>query len=366
MIVRLDRDRLISTLVELCEIKSPSGHEEKLARYIRDQLRDLNLPVEQDAVGNLYTRCYSKHSDSMFLSCHMDTVPVDDEAEITVVRRDGTIRSDGTTILGGDDKQGVAAALEMLRLCRENPESHRSLDVIFTVQEEQGSRGGAAVDTGRLQARTGFNLDGETRPGTVIHKAPRKGQFHCRVEGKSSHAALDPEGGINAIVLASRIIAALPLGVPGPESTSNVGKISGGSQTNVVPDNAEFFGELRSFSETEYQQLETKIDRICRELAEEQGGRAVLSWNPTYPAYEVSTDAPCSLWFKEACLQMGIEPDFVSSRGGGDSNQLNGKGLENLVFGLGMHSIHSVDEYLIEDEYCRGVEILTRILFPEN
>ena len=301
---------------------------------------------------------------NLFLSSHMDTVPV--EGKVTVVRRDGRISSDGTTILGGDDKQGVAAAIEMARLCRENPDSHRGLELIFTVQEEIGSRGGAGVEASRLKADTGFNLDGETAPGTVIRKAPHKERFICQVEGRSSHAALEPEDGINAILLASRIIAALPLGVPGPLSTSNVGMIRGGKQVNVVPDRAEFEGELRSFSLDEFEEIRSRMEDICRETAEQEGGEASLEWQLCYKAYEVAEEEPCALWFKEACRQQNIEPVFVSSRGGGDSNQLNNLGLRNLVFGLGMHNIHSVDEYLEEEEYCSGVELLARTVFPEN
>ncbi len=360
--IMINRERLLQTLTELCSIPSPSGREEPVAAYIRRSLEELEIPVEEDKTGNLYARIPSDHSEFLFLSSHMDTVPV--EGEITVIRKDGRIRSDGTTILGGDDKQGVAAALEMARLCREHPGTHRGLELIFTVEEEIGSRGGAGVEASRLKACTGFNLDGETAPGTVIRKAPHKEKFICRVEGRSSHAALEPEDGINAILLASRIIAALPLGVPGPVSTSNVGIISGGKQVNVVPGLAEFEGELRSFSPDEFEEIRSRMEKICRETAEQGGGRAALEWQLCYKAYELAEDEPCALWFKEACRQQNMDPVFVSSRGGGDSNQLNNLGLRNLVFGLGMHNIHSVDEYLEEDEYCRGVELLSKTVFP--
>ena len=353
MAVTVNSERLLNTLMELCRITSPSGREEGVSDYIRTKLRTLGLEAETDETGNLYVSSASNPKQPLFLSSHMDTVPVPQGKEVRVIRKDGRICSDGSTILGGDDKQGVAAALEMLSLCRENPGLHRPLEVIFTVKEEVGSLGSGAVDPSRLKSRDGFNLDGETAPGSVIHRAPYKEKFICRVEGISSHAALAPLEGINAIVIASRIISRLPLGEPGPESTSNVGVIHSGIQTNVVPGRAVFEGELRSFKAAEFEEIRKDFIRICQEEAESSGGKADLEWIPCYKSYDVGPGENCSLWFLEACKKQNIKPEFVSSRGGGDSNQLNNKGLRNLVFGLGMHNIHSDDEYLIEEEYIR-------------
>jgi tripeptide aminopeptidase len=134
----------------------------------------------------------------------------------------------------------------------------------------------------------------------------------------------------------------------------------------VVPDRAVFEGELRSFKASEFEEIRKDFTRICHEEAESSGGKAHLEWIPCYKSYEVGPGENCSLWFIEACKKQNIKPEFVSSRGGGDSNQLNNKGLRNLVFGLGMHNIHSVDEYLIEEEYTRGVRLLAQIIFPES
>jgi tripeptide aminopeptidase len=340
--------------------------EEALSQPIKEKLEALGLSSASDEMGNLYVSLLSGKDGNIFLCSHMDTVPVPEGRQIRIIRKEGRISSDGTTILGGDDKQGVAAALEILHLCRENPGLHRSVEVIFTVKEEIGSIGGGALDPSRMISRDGFNLDGETAPGTVIMKAPRKEKFVCTVKGVSSHAALAPLEGINAIAVASQIITKLPLGEPGPGSTSNVGVIRGGLQTNIVPDSAVFEGELRSFSSEEFEDLKTRIDGICTREARALGGEVHLEWVPCYNSYEVNSQENCSRWFIQACEKQKIKGEFVSSRGGGDSNQLNNMGLRNLVFGLGMHNIHSVDEYLIEDEYYQGVKLLAQIIFPDS
>jgi tripeptide aminopeptidase len=319
---------LVGRLLDLCRIPSPSGDVNRIREHIRSVLLDLGYPSEIDEYGNLFTFTESTEHEAIFLSCHMDTVPTPDVENLTVVSKDGRISSDGTSILGGDDKLGVAAAIEMLDLCRQNPGRHRGLDIVFTVDEEIGARGAAALNPQRFRASQGFNLDGETGPGTAINRAPRKERFHCRVHGRSSHAALAPEEGISAIVIAAKIITQLPLGMPGPQSTSNVGMITGGGQTNIIPDFAEMTGELRSFSDDEFENIRLDINRVCRSAAIGAGGKADIRWEFLYDGYHVDTEETCSALFADACWKAGREPLYMSSRGGGDSNALNSQRSE--------------------------------------
>jgi tripeptide aminopeptidase len=367
MAVTIDRNRVLSTLIELCEIRSPSREEQPVREYVRARLTAMGLTATEDDRGNLYVQTHPDAQpgpEALFLCAHMDTVPVPDGKRVTVVRAGGRISSDGTTILGGDDKQGVAALLEMLELAVRNPDQARPLDGIFTVEEELGSLGSRDLRADRVRARQGYNLDGESRPGTVIHAAPRKGRFRMTVHGRSSHAALDPEAGINAIAVASEIITAFPLGKPTETSTSSVGTVSGGRQTNVVPDTVEVTGEIRSPDNAEFERIRSQFDEIAGRVAEGRGARVTMEWEETYRAYHVDESEPCARWFSAAARARGLEPEFLASRGGGDANQLNNLGLRCLVFGLGMNNIHSVDEYLVEDDYVEAVELLSDIVFP--
>jgi tripeptide aminopeptidase len=364
----IDRERLLTTLVELCELRGPSREEGLVRAYVRERLSSLGLEPAEDSRGNLYVKTPDSGNglEPVFLCAHMDTVPVPAERKVTVIREDGRIRSDGTTILGGDDRQGVAALLEMLRLAVHTPEVARPIDGIFTVEEELGSLGSRDVDAGRVRARQGYNLDGESHPGSVIHAAPRKGRFTMTVHGRSSHAALDPDAGINAIAVAADIIGELPLGKPSPSATSNVGTITGGRQTNVVPDEVSFTGEIRSPEDEEFETLRSRFEEIAQRVAGRWGSSVSAEWEETYRAYRVDREEPCARWFIEACEGRGLSPEFLSSKGGGDANQLNNLGLRCVVLGLGMHNIHSVDEYVVEDEYVEAVELLSDIVFPRG
>lgn len=367
-------ERFLDILIRLCRIPSPSGSEGRVADMVLEMARNCGAVVRDDGKrsngtvdeqGNIVLAMENGHPEKLFLSAHMDTVPVPTDIDaVVVVRENGRIGTDGSSVLGGDDKVGVAAALEMMSLCAEHPAIHRSLEVIFTVREEVGSRGSRDFDPGLISARTGFNLDGETLPFTAIRKAPRKSVYQCVVGGVSAHGALNPDDGINAILVAAKLIPLLPSGTLGENSTANIGVISGGKQTNIVPDHVSLDGEIRSFDTGEFDDIRRGIEKACRDVSDAFGVPVDVEWRPSYEGYEVKLDEECARWYTEACRKRGREPEFLSSRGGGDSNQLNAMGLRNIVFGLGMHEIHSPKEYLLEDEVIAGVELLKEIVFP--
>lgn len=373
----VNRDRFIGTLITLCRIPSPSGTEGAVAHRIREiarscgaRIRDpgtanADLDARADTQGTMIFTAGNDHPERLFLSAHMDTVPVPPgTAEIAVVRSGGRIRTDGTTVLGGDDKVGVAAALEMLALCGEYPDAHRNLEVIITVGEEIGCAGSRRMDPSVISARTGFNLDGETPPFSAIRRAPRKTHYTCTVHGRSAHAALNPDDGINAIVVAAHLVPRLPTGTLDEHSTANVGAVRSGTQTNVVPDRVEIRGEMRSFRPDRFELHKETIHGACAGIAEEFGVPVDLDWQPAYEEYEIGLEEQCALWFSDGCLRRGHQAEFLSSRGGGDSNNFNRIGLRNVVFGLGMHNIHTPEEYLVEEEIVEAVELLREIVFP--
>jgi tripeptide aminopeptidase len=202
-----------------------------------------------------------------------------------------------------------------------------------------------------------FNLDGESPPPSIITGAPTKEQFTCTVRGRAAHAALEAEQGKNAICRAAAIILKLPQGRVDRESTANIGLIQGGKQTNVVPGLASFTGEVRSFSPRRFGELKDEITRICRE-ANTGGYEVEISWEHTYDGYQLGEDEDIVRRFKKACLDRGLTPRLLTSPGGGDANNLNAGGIKTVVFGVGMHDIHSPRESLVLDEFYRAAALL--------
>jgi tripeptide aminopeptidase len=327
---------------------------------ILHQFSPESIPSGGDTANILIRIPGTGQGASILLTAHLDTVPPGDD--YSIVLEDGILRTEGDSVLGGDDRAGVAAALEMIDIGLMFPDKHAGLEILFIVQEELGALGSRDLDRTVIKANFGYNLDGETPPGSIIVSAPRKAKYKCEIFGQSSHAALDPEKGISAIKIAGSIIMDLPQGQIDQDTTANIGSISGGGQINIVPDYVRITGEIRSFTSGGYKKVCEDVERLVSIKTVDFGGRASLSWEHTYYGYSVDPTGPCVSRFTQACEKFGIKPRLLTSPGGGDSNNLNALGIENVVFGLGMHEIHTPNEYMVIDEYYTAVQILKEVV----
>lgn len=362
---------LHADLLALCRIPSPSGQEGAVAAYIRQAVAALGLRVEEDDAGpalgsdtgNLLVQTPGV-GEPLFLAAHMDTVPptLDEDGQVPIVVDGDRVHTGGHSILGGDDKAGIAVALEALRQAVRAPEQTRPLAVIFTVQEEQGGRGAGHFDPARIEARVGFNLDGDTPVGVAIARAPDKARYYVEVHGRAAHAALNPEDGINAVRAAGAIAAALPTGKLDEHTIANLGRIEGGGPINVVPDHARLIGEARSLDPDGLAAVRARFEATAREVGTAHGCAVDFDWVPLYPGYSVPPEAASARLFAAACAAEGIEAQFVSTYGGGDANQFNAKGMACVVFGLGMERIHSSQETILLSDLDRAAAILRRAI----
>ena len=148
-----DRQRLIDTLIDLIRIDSPSGEEDAIDREVSARLSSLGLTVEHDSYNNIVARLEGV-GEPLLLSAHLDTV---EPGRGIKPQLDGdTLRSDGTTILGGDCKAGVAIVLEALACVAESNGPHRAVEVAFSRHEEGGLVGVHHMDFSLLNAKTGI------------------------------------------------------------------------------------------------------------------------------------------------------------------------------------------------------------------
>jgi len=213
-------DRLLELFLELVRIESPSREEAVIGKHLAERFTAMGLDTEIDAIGNVIARLDGQ-GEAFMLAAHMDTV-TPCQGVVPVVEN-GIIRSDGTTVLGGDDKAGVAIILEVLQVILANDLAHLPIEVVITVQEEIGLCGAKALDTARLQAKVGISLDAGGVPGSIIVSAPSHNQMTALVHGKAAHAGACPEEGVSAIVIAAEAIAQMPLGRIDEETTANIG-----------------------------------------------------------------------------------------------------------------------------------------------
>ncbi|WP_310599507.1 M20/M25/M40 family metallo-hydrolase [Desulfobulbus sp.] len=354
------RERLAATFTELCEIDSPSRREGRISQRLQQIFRELGAAeiVEDDSAartgsecGNLIVRFPGTlELAPIFFSCHMDTVQ---PAEGVRVKRSGDLfTSAGDTILGSDDKSGIAACVEAMRVLREGGRPHRPVELVITTCEEIGLVGAKALDPALVRAREGYALDSSGFARVVTH-APAANRLTVTVSGVAAHAGLHPEWGVNALILAAKALAQVPNGRIDEETTTNFGTIKGGTAANIVPEKVVIEGEVRSHSMA-------KLERVTGEIREIFTA-AVADWtDPTgsakgmpaveieveqdFPAMQLRREDPVLRRVEAAARSIGMELTYERAGGGSDANIFNGYGLATAIVATGMTNVHSTTE----------------------
>lgn len=352
-------DRMTGEFLEMVRVDSVSGKERKIANLLKLKLENLGMEVFEDGAGkrfnsetgNLIARLPGT-GPPLMICAHMDTV--EPGRGVRPVVDGGIIRSSGDTVLGADNKAGIAIILEAVRLIFENRISHPSLEVVFTVFEEGGLLGSKNMDPGVLSSKMGYILDSGGPPGTIVTQAPTQDRITATVFGRSAHAGVCPEKGINAIEVAARAIAGMKLGRIDGETTSNIGVISGGKATNIVPDNVYIQGETRSLNRDK-KDLQTRlITEKMYETAAAASARVEVGVENLYREFNIARDRDVVRTAIRAAESLKIKPSLESTGGGSDANIFNEMGIESVVLGIAMQNVHTTDEFIrIEDmETC--------------
>lgn len=355
----INRDRLVSTFLELVRIDSPSGQEEEIARHLTAELRSLGLTVERDTTGNIIARL-AEEGQPILLNAHMDTVQPG--RGVKPVIEDGIIKSDGSTILGADDKSGVAVILEVLRVLVDQDLAHPPLEVALTVSEEKGLKGAKGLDLTRLRAQEGIVLDSGGEIGTIVISAPSQDKIRAVVHGKAAHAGVAPEKGINAILVAAEAIAAMPLGRIDEETTANLGRIQGGTATNIVPDQAEIEGEARSRDERKLEAQVQAMTEALKKAANRHGATVEIDVQRSYSTFKLSEEDGIVRRAVAAARTLGLTPALVPSGGGSDANIFNAAGITTINISAGMEKVHTKEEQVAVADMVKCAEFLLAIL----
>lgn len=350
----VNEKRLLDTFLSLVSIESPSGQEDEIARYLLNRLGELGVKANRDRAGNVIGRWPGKGAPVALLA-HMDTVrPV---RGIKPVVEDGIVRSDGTTILGADDKSAIAEILEMVAAVGERSIAHIPVEIVFTVGEEIGLRGANGLDCGSLRARWGVVLDDELE-NQIVTSAPYHMLMHAKVHGKPAHAGLSPEEGISAIQVAAEAVSAMKLGRIDEETTANIGYFHGGEATNIVTPLVELRWETRSHDEAKVQAQNAGMVRALEEAVDRHGAELELKLAYSHEGYRWSADDLPVKRLAAAMRAAGLKPILAGSMGGTDANVLNAKGIPAVVMGTGMRRPHAMDEHIAVADMVRATRVL--------
>ncbi|NTV89939.1 MAG: M20/M25/M40 family metallo-hydrolase [Clostridiales bacterium] len=360
---------MVEEFLHLTSIDSLTRNERQMADALRAILEGMGLEVYEDDAGekiggnsgNLICNVKGdKVVPAVVVMAHMDTVVPGLGKK---PRIDGDyLRSDGTTILGGDDVAGIEAILEALRIIREQSLSHGDIQVVFTVAEEGGLNGAKNLDYSRIFSKYGFVLDASGPVGAVAVKAPSQNLIDIVVEGRAAHAGIAPEEGISAISIAAEAIAAMKLGRVDEETTANIGIINGGMATNIICDRVEIKAEARSRDERKLEEQTEHMRKCFEEAAVKWNGKASFISTLAYPAFDISHDSEIAGILSKAAAEAGLELRLVETGGGSDTSILNGKGIEAVCMCIGMDKVHSTQEQLLIDDLVKTAGFLTAII----
>ncbi|MFA7423414.1 MAG: M20/M25/M40 family metallo-hydrolase [Desulfosarcinaceae bacterium] len=372
---RIDSERLSETFLSLVRIDSESRHEAAIHLHLKNLLTSMGAEVATDRagegfggeIGNLVARFPGNRDvEPMLLNAHMDTV--NPGRGVRPQFKDGVFTSDGTTILGADDKSAIAVLLEVLRVIQENDLPHGPLDLLLTVGEEIGLMGAKHMDPGLLRARFGYALDTTDTDGIVV-RAPGANRLTFTVFGKEAHAGVVPERGINAIALAAKAIAALDLGRIDAETTCNIGQIEGGAAVNIVPNRVVVKGEARSHDAGKLERMTNRmlgafedVVATARRNPSDDLPRLEADIEEDFRPTHIPEEHPVVTLARQAAANLGREIKAKSTGGGADANVFFANGIITGVLGTGMRDMHTLHESVALADMVKAAELVLEII----
>ena len=369
MISGVNSQRLRESFISMAKISSPSLREGAFAQYVRKELLALGFVVEIDNAGTVLggdsgnviaTLAGAGDREALMLCCHLDTVQPCQNIQPLV---DGDrIYTDGSTILSGDDKAGIAAILEAVRQIQAAGIAHGTLQVVLTVAEEIGMFGSKNLDYSKILAKKAIILDAEGPPGTIVVQGPAKDVIKAVVKGKTAHAGLAPEQGINAIQVAARAIDKMKLLRIDDETTANIGVIKGGEATNIVAGQVEVVAEARSLSNAKLDEQSRHMQACFVEAAQEFSASVTVDIQRSYAAFELNGDDPLVRQCESAMKSLGLQPVLTSTGGGSDCNVFNAQGISAVDLAIGMKNVHTGAESIGISDMATVTRLLVEII----
>ncbi|WP_032122937.1 M20/M25/M40 family metallo-hydrolase [Clostridium amazonitimonense] len=365
----INEKRLVENFMSYVQIDSETKNEKEFADFIAKELESIGLEVYRDKAGekvgsntgNIIAKLSgTRNGEPILFSCHMDTVSPG--VGIKPIIKDGVIYSDGTTILGGDDKGGIAAIVEALKVIKEDNIEHGPVEVVFTIFEEGGLFGAKNLEYDKISAKKAFVLDSGGDVGQIIVKGPAQDKIDVKIIGRPAHAGVCPEEGISAIQVASEAISNMKLLRIDEETTANIGSINGGKVTNIVCPEIEIKAEARSLSSEKLDVQTAHMVECFKKAAEKFGAKAEIDTARAYGPFVIEENDAIVDHAKKACEIIGLKPFTAATGGGSDTNILNGNGIKAINLGIGERKAHTLEEHMKIEDLVNASKLVLEII----
>lgn len=368
----ISQERLINEFMELVRIDSETRNERHIADVLKEKFSSLGLTAAEDdsqertghGAGNLFVTWPADSgvtAPKLLFTCHMDTVVPGQNIKPSF-GEDGWITSDGSTILGADDKAGLAALFEAIRVIQEQKLPHGQIQFVITAGEESGLMGARAMDPAHLDADFGFALDSNGEVGAIAIAAPAQARVTMQIFGKSAHAGVNPEDGISAIQVASKAISAMKLGRIDHETTANIGKFAGGGPTNVVCDHVQLDAEARSIVQEKVELQIASMREALETTARDHGAQSEFRSEIIYPAFSFGEQDQVVQLADRAITSLGLTTRLFASGGGSDANVFNGLKVPTVNLAVGYEHIHTTKERIKAEDIVKVASLVVAIV----
>jgi len=334
------KQRCQEVFLSLIKIDSPAGHEKIVSDFIVKELKKLGIATKTDAYGNLIAKIPGKGTPLM-LCAHMDTV--EPGRGIEAVIKGDLITSAGDNILGADDKGGITEILVAVEHLIRNKIPHRSLEIVFTREEEIGSIGAKNFDYKSLKAKEGLVLDRSGEAATIVIAAPFITDITIEIQGQGAHAG-HPEKGIDAIKVAAHAISKARLGRIDDETTANVGIIRGGEIRNGVPERVLIRAEVRSHVRAKMTKEVKSIETIFKNETKLSRAKIIIKSTLECNGYKYSLNDPLVKRLGSLWQELQVKPNFEKVGGVSDANEFVKHGIKAVTIGYGGKDPHTSKE----------------------
>lgn len=353
-IVNINEGRLLQSFYDWAKVNAPSTYEKCISEMLVEELKGLGFSLVFDnahenfngEVGNLYAYWGGKDPDvePIMFSTHMDTVLPTKGLQPVV--RDGVIYSDGTTILGADDRAALASYIEAIKVIQEQNIPTGPIELVLTVNEQKGLTGSRYLVPENIKSKCGYVFDSSGDVGQIIQQGPFSSKFSIDVYGKSSHIGLNPEEGNSAFKIASHIMLAIETGQVDEQTLVNIGEIQGGELSSIIPGHVNFSGEIRAFEKDRHDSILQEIFSIAERVAKRENGVVECKIEKKYSGFHLPEEHILVQNAVSAGELLQLDYYLTKTLGGADTNNLNEAGIDVITLGNGFRNIHTFREHI--------------------